>query len=189
LVTGATATTGATVTFTANTGVVASGNGTINTALNYSTATNFRQNSAMIAGWTTMGTTADNNCVIGGSSASYETDMQPYNFGAAIGGGINGSSGFSVSVATGSGLTAFDRSASALTAAYRNGSSIGTITAASSAPSSQTAQGLECAGSGTSFTENVAMIAVGASLGATKELALYNRVHTFLHAINGTLYP
>ncbi len=180
-------TTTGTVAFTANSGVIGT-SGVINTTLNYSTTVNYQQDSATLSTWTTEGTTADNGCPIGEASVAFDIDLSPYGFGGNVGGAIN-TGGINVTDSTGTGLTAADRSSSSLITVYRNGASIGTSATTSAAPSNTTVQGLACAGANSYFGENVAMMSVGGSLGATKQAAFYNRIHTFLNAINGSLYP
>lgn len=176
-------------TFTANSGYVAS-TGVLNTTLNYSTATNYKQNSALLMAWTT-GTVNDNGCPIGEASLTGDITFQVFDFGSSINGTLNtGAIPTVSSVGTANGMFAADRSSSSTVTVYYNGSSVGvSTTSTSAAPSSTTAQGFECSGAGSNYTHNVGMIAVGASLGATNEASVYARVHAFLHAVNGSLYP
>jgi hypothetical protein len=184
-----TATMTGTANFTANSGYVPTGNATLNTAFNYSTGTKYLQNSAMIGAWTTGGATNDNGCPIGEASGAADTYLQVFDFGGGIMASINAASAFSVTGTNATGLFAADRSASNLTTAYKNGASVGTSATTSTARNNTTAQGFECFGSGSTYTENVAMIFGGGSLGAAGQLRVYNRIHTFLHAVNPTLFP
>lgn len=186
IITGAAASITGTAAFTANNGYVST-NGTLNTGFNYSTGTKYTQNSAALLAWTTGGATADNGCPIGEAAGAFDIYMQVYSFGGSIEGAVNGG-GATAAVASATGLSSMDRSASNLVTNYRDGSSVGTGATTSSTPSNTTAQGFQCAG-GTFYNENVAMIGVSGSLGAAAQLRVYNRIHTFLTAVNGTLFP
>lgn len=189
VITNAAATITGAATFTANSGYVAS-TGTLNTTLNYSTATNYKQNSATLIAWTT-GAVNDNGCPIGEASVASDITMSVFDFGSGVNGALNSGAIPNVtSIGTANGMFVADRSNSTTVTVYYNGASVGvSTTSTSAAPTSTTAQGFECAGAGGRYTHNVAMIGVGASLGATNEASLYGRIHTFLHAVNGSLYP
>lgn len=178
-----------TAAFTANSGYVNT-NGTLNTALNYSTATNYKQNSATLMAWTTGGATNDNGCPLGEASAvAGDILLQAFDFGGTVAAIVNSGGFVHGTVSNATGLSAADRSASTTVTVYRNGSSLGATTSTSAAPSSTTAQGLACAGSTGFYTENVGLIAVASSLGATNQASVYARFHTFLNTVNATLYP
>lgn len=179
-----------TATFTANSGYVSNGtNGTLNTGLNYSTATHFKQNSGLLMAWTTglSGGTHDNGCPLGEASGGFDMWMQVYQSSGQMGGDIMGVAIAAGTAGTGVGMFAVDYNGTAAIN-YFNGSANGSTTAASSAPANTTAQGFQCA-STTFFSHNVAMLGVGSSLGATNETNVYNRVHTFLHTVNAGLFP
>jgi hypothetical protein len=186
IITGTTATITGTATFTANNGYVP-GTGTLNTTLNYSTATNYKTATAMLMAWPTAGATLDNGCPIGEAAGSFDIYLQTYGFGGGMGGAINGVAIAAGTAGTGTGLFSADL-LSGVETSFFNGSSMGTTTAAASAPNNTTAQGFYCAG-GTNYAENIAMIAVGASLGSAGQLRVYNRIHTFLNTVNATLFP
>jgi hypothetical protein len=176
-----------TANFTANSGYVPTGNATLNTGFNYSTGTKYLQNSAFISAWTT-GTSNDNNCPIGEASLSSDIKLQVFDFGGNAGGSIN-TGGVSGAVANANGLSALERTGATAVFVTRNGISVATGTAASAAPSNTTAQGFECAGSGSTYVGNVAMLMGGGSLTVAGQLRVYNRIHTFLTAVNSSLFP
>lgn len=190
IITNAAATITGTATFTANSGYVSDGTtGTLNTGLNYSTATHYKQNSAVLMAWPTAGATQDNGCPIGAAAGgSFALFFQTFSFGSSAGGAMNGFTIPAGTTGTGTGMFAADVSSSTNIALYFNGVSNATATGTSSAPPNATAQGFEC-DAGTFFAHNVGFIAVGASLGATNEASVYARVHTFLHTVNASLYP
>ncbi|MDR3488627.1 MAG: hypothetical protein P4M05_27445 [Bradyrhizobium sp.] len=159
----------------------------INTGYNYSTnGVNFKQNSASLLGWSTQGTTTD-WCMIGESDASYNDYLYAYNPTPYEGGALNGIAG-GITQSIGTGLSAIEVTGSTTVTAYRNGTSIGTFTGTTGAPSNATAVGLSC-NSSIFFGSNAAMIAVAATLGATAQANVYSRIHTFLHTVNPTTFP
>jgi hypothetical protein len=188
IITATSATITGTATFTTNTSYTPTGNATLNTGLNYSTATNYKTSSAMLMAGTLGGATADNNCPIGEAAPSFDINMQVFSFGGGMGGAINGV-GFATGTAgTASGLFAGDLSGTTLTN-YYNGATNGSATGTPSAPNNTTAQGWQCAGSGSTYLEPVFAVAVGGSLGSAGQLRVFNRIYAFVHTVNPTVFP
>lgn len=182
-----TATTSGSPTFTAAQGYTGNGTTTfINTGYNYSTGTNFKQNSAGLFGWSTQ-STSNNGCPIGESDGSFQDYLQTFDAGNHAGGALNGIFP-AITVASGNGLTSTEVTNSTTITVYRNGSSIGTASGTTSAPQNATAYGLQC---NTSIfaNYNVAMIGVSSTLGATGQANVYSRIHAFLNTINPVLFP
>lgn len=187
-ITATSATITGTAVFTANLAYTPAANATLNTGLNYSTATNYKTASATLIAGTLGGAVADNNCPIGEASSSFDVNMQVFSFGGGMGGAIN-SVGFAAGTAgTASGLFAGDLSGTTNTN-YFNGNSNGSATGTPSAAPNTTAQGWQCAGTGSTYVEPIFVVGVGGSLGAAGHLRVYNRLYAFVHAVNPTVFP
>lgn len=172
--------------FVANTGYSGNGvNAALNSTYDYSTGTNYVQNSASVGVWST-GTVADNFEL--GTSSGFNPSLFTYAGGGAQG-QINSGTNLFVSVANGVGLVSASRTTSALLTLYKNGSSIGSSGSnTSSAPVSGAFTAFNSAGADYS-SSNVALEFVGGGFTSTDETNFYNDVHTFLHTVNATLYP
>lgn len=179
-------------TFTAYRGYA--GNGTtsyLNTGWDVATnGVNTVLDSASIGAYLNAGTdTGATLSSIGSRNASVGLILLPRSTVDAIRGRVHITANVDIAagaITTRLGLSVLDRSASNLTTAYRNGASVGTAADVSSATASTDIYICCNNQNGTPllFLDNpVAFAFVGASLGATKELLLYNALIYFLRAI------
>lgn len=176
-------------TFTANSGYLGNGaSAAILTGLNFSTATNYTQNSASTFAWSTE-VAADNGNPIGAASGTADNYFQIFSFSGTDTWRINaGAFANSATLATGVGMHHGSLVGGTLTI-YINGVVSGTPSTGytTSAKENTTFQGL---GGGSGFYGgNVGAFGAGAGFTATQVSNLYSRVHTFLHTVNATLYP
>jgi hypothetical protein len=175
--------------FTANTGYTGGSSGQyLSSTYQWSTGTNFKQNSAMIMAWSTGNAGGGTGDVLDDCSSNNNPKILPNFSGSAFfilnstGAGQN-----SITVTnSGDGLLADDRSSATAVVGYQNGVSGGSTTLASVA--AQTTD-LCLLGRFSSFPYNVAMGAAGGSLGSGGQASAYSRIHTFLHTVNPTLFP
>lgn len=178
-----TATKTGTPTFTANNGYVGSTGNYINTNFNASTAAGlYAQNSAHISVWSYGdGSGLQNIGIYSGTLDRQHIYVHHSNGNAYF--RINCDSAAGVAIANGVGFSLGNRSASSAWQGYRNGSSV--------TSGSDASQALENAGhtfpGGSSVlgTDKIAGGSLGASLDATKQAALYNRLLTYMQTIAG----
>lgn len=176
-------------TFTADAGWKGDGSTSyLNTGWIASAGVNFAQNSASWGTWISAGVgndTATGTVIIMGAN---NHRLEPRYTGDTVRGRLNsaGSTTFGSGVTTRAGLTAFSRTASNLTTAYRNGASIGTTALASSTRSANAMFILaaNASGSPTDLSNNqVRMAFVSAGLNATENADFYNALVAYFAAI------
>lgn len=149
---------------------------------NYQPSSNGAQwtlNSAQLSVWVRDATTTSSGS--GFSNSSNDTTVNPNN-GSQYVGRVNGSAALSLSGATTSvGLTGFDRPDASNLTGYRNGASLGSGAAASTALTA----GVLRLGSNSvsSFAHQYSAAAAGAHLTASEHLALYNALQTYMTAL------
>ena len=157
----------------------------ITTGFNPSTATspNFVQNSANYGLWS-KAVVSETNAIMGNSiAAAGQSNMYNDYSGTSFYGRINSSAGSAgpVTQPGSKGLFVAERTSSTATALYWDGSSQGAITDTSAAPANSIFQVGFVSGSGSGQTISEAHF--GAALGATLNLALYNRLRTYMTAV------
>ena len=156
----------------------------LNTQFNPATATspNFTQNSASFGFWAYSIVSESfsefgNSTTLAGGSHIYDKFAADANFYVRL----NDTSAGGVTSPGTSGLYAGDRSVSATAVPYCNGASQGSVSSTSSTPAN--ANFLIGFLSGNSTLEPISAAFIGASLGAAGQLALYNRLRTYMTAI------
>lgn len=85
----------------------------------------------------------------------------------------------------GTGLYSMERTGSTASALYKNGAQVSTSAAVSSAFGNANLTLLEGNGASNFWSGQMAVAGFGGPLGATKQLALYNRIHAYLQTIAG----
>jgi hypothetical protein len=174
-------------TFTANKGYIAASNSTYMTStFNFSTATNFAQNSGHLMGYINSTTGIANTNAIGSSQMNVEAEAIYFQFS---GGNeytrINNSSQGGIAVTNSLGMTLGSRTASTTTTTYKNGSSIGSDSGASGAPPNNVlwilAQNLSSIT--TDQSNRYAAISVGGGFNSAQASNVYSRVLTALTSI------
>lgn len=151
----------------------------------------YAQNSAMIGSWLNAGLDTGGNSAasLGASTASPATLLVPRDAGNLVRGRVNqtGTTASTAVSATRFGYTALDRSAAAVTTAYKAGVAGGTFATASSASPVNInlyVGGVNSVGSLASAVNNRTAAAWGGgTLNGTQHAALYSRLNTFLTAI------
>jgi hypothetical protein len=157
--------------FTPNSGYATYYSAYLQTAYNFSTATNFTQNSAHLAVWNLTTGTDVNPSLTESTGPALDHIFPRYNDGNAylrindVSSGIpvaDDCRGFFLGTRTG---TAPERQS------YFNGALLGSYSLASSAPSNDVLL---------IFTRQLAVVSAGGHLNATEQLAFYNRLTTYL---------
>ena len=160
-------------------------NSYLDTGLNPFTATslNFVQNSASFGVWLYSIPDASTNVVIGTGNVGTAGENNIYpDFTGNFFARVNFSTSPGVTSPGASGLYVGDRPSSASSSPYYNGAALVTQPGTSVAPQSHNFQIGEISGAGTDATLSAAFI--GASLGSAGQLALYNRLQTYMSAIS-----
>jgi hypothetical protein len=159
-------------------------NSYFDTGFNAATAPSpkFIQNSASLGAWLYYDPTDGVNVVMGTGNvgASGESNIYP-NFSGSFYTRVNNASIGSVTSPAARGFYAGDRLSSASVTPYYNGNALAAQSGASVAPQSLNFEIGALSLSGTPATLSSAFI--GGSLGAAGQLALYNRLRTYLTAV------
>ena len=184
-----TATMISTPSFTSYRGFTGSG-GVIDTGFNPATATspNFVRNNASMSAWVVNSRTSGvADYEIGNNSGVAGAGISPfYNAGGAQLPFNDLTYPAYAGVTDAQGFWSLDRTIGASSAYYKNGVSVATLTAASTGVASANIWILCLNNSGTILDQTLDQIAavhIGASLGAAGQLALYNRLRTYLTAV------
>lgn len=174
------------MTFTANKGYQATSTGYMTSTYNFSTATNYVQNSAHLMGYINSTSGTSNSPAIGNSDTGVFssdiyfqfTDSKEYTR-------INNTTQGGITVASSLGMTMGSRTASTTTTTYKAGSSIGSDTGASSSIPNMTLWIFRSnVSSPTSDTSNrFAAISVGGGVSSGQASTIYSRVLTALTSI------
>jgi hypothetical protein len=185
-------------TFAADTGYAGNGSSAyIDSNYNVSTqATNFTQNSSSLFAWSTEAG-ADNGTAVGNAATcNYGLNITPYSYSATAALTLDSNLGISWSNpgpygSSGAGFYTGSRTSSTQVDLYQNSTDVAASSSnASIAPPSADITFLTTGGScGSYFSGNLGAAGVGGGLTSTDVSNLYARLHTFLHAVNATLYP
>ena len=161
------------------------------TNFNTSTAPSpkYTQNSASFGVWS-YAVVTENFAVMGNGAAGAASILYPSFSGSAFYARVNDSTAGSVPTPGSKGVFAGDRSSSANVVPYWNGVSQGAVTSTSGAPingdfaiGSVGAALLRGAASPRTTAQTLCAVFIGASLGASGQLALYTRLRTYMTSV------
>lgn len=168
-------------TFTAYKGFIAVGASYLNTTFDPTTAPSphYTQNSASLGAWSYAVTPSSNTLMtdyFGGQSSLFDNYS-----GTTFYARINDATGTGVTTTITKGLFAGDRTNASNVYPYQNGISIGPVSSTST-PLATSGNGVKVIGTGNT-SEIISAAFIGASLGAAGQLALYNRLRTYMTVI------
>ena len=172
-------------TFTSYTGWSAYGSTGINTGFNPATASspNFTQNSASLGFWAEATVTETTPQIGQGSASSGMSMIYDQYTGSTFYARVNNGSSGSVPTPGTKGLFVGDRSSSASSVPYWDGVAQSSVSASSQAIYSGNFFLGTIPFGGSTSAQTICEAHFGASLGATLELALYNRLRTYMTAV------
>ena len=162
-----------TPTFTANTGIVGALNTTyVASAYNFSTGTNFQQNSAHIATWSPSGSISTFTSIAAANTGNLGTNLFPYYTGGLMYGRCNDNVELgSFSAASAVGLSVANRSGANNREVYRNTALAGSSTSSASKAVLNDTVAM-CRGS-----IPVSLVSIGGSLSSTDVTNYYNTIN------------
>lgn len=142
----------------------------------------FQQNDASIGVWCRTAAAASTQPALGRTTAVNSLNLYPRYTADVLRGALNGGSQVALgAVATAVGLSCIERVNSATIEGFRNGASTGT---AASGSSGRGGTQLAVLRDDTVYSaQQVAAAVIAATLGATLELALYNRLQTYMTGV------
>jgi hypothetical protein len=142
----------------------------------------YAQNAAHVSVWDNTTGGSDGRIISGGTSGADSTHI--YNpFGGSLYARINSAAGAGFVVPDSRGHVLGNRSGASATQTYRNGSSLGSDTAASAALLTQTFLVGNDLNSGANTNHQISAVSLGGSLSATNASNLYTRLRTYMTAV------